>query len=49
MAFSAMNAIRSPTLNVVALAITCLIVPVPTQAALQEGENLRNRARLSSV
>jgi hypothetical protein len=44
MAFPAMNTIRSPTLNVVALAITCLIVPLPTQAALQEGENLRNRA-----
>jgi hypothetical protein len=39
-----MNATRYPALNVVALAITCLIIPLPTQAALQEGENLKKRA-----
>jgi hypothetical protein len=39
-----MNATRYPALNVVVLAITCLIIPLPTQAALQEGENLKKRA-----
>lgn len=44
MVFPAINAIRSPTLSVIALAITCLITPLPTQAIqLQEG-NLRERA-----